>query len=178
MIRRPPRSTLFPYTTLFRSKLYRQLLDEQWGQTDWTRGQTEQVLRRLDSVLEQLPQARKQAWQRIIQEEPVASGEKILSLYDSAIRVIVRHKAGAEVEFGNTLLLAESRQGLILDWQLFEESAPADSRMVRCSVERIEQNLKIKLKEVGADRGFDSASNQDWLAEEKTYNRIAPREPR
>ena len=50
--------------------------------------------------------------------------------------------------------------------------------MVRRSVERIEQNLKIKLKEVGADRGFDSASNQEWLAEEKTYNGIAPREPR
>ncbi len=160
------------------AKLYRQLLDEQWERTDWTRPQTEQVLRRLDGVLEQLPQARKQAWQRIIQEEPVANDEKILSLYDSAIRVIVRHKAGAEVEFGNTLLLAESRQGLILDWEIFEDSAPADSRMVRSSVERIEQNLKIKLKELGADRGFDSASNRDWLAEEKTYNGIAPRDPR
>ncbi len=160
------------------AKLYRQLLDEQWEQTDWTRPQTEQVLRRLDGVLAQLPQARQQAWQRIIQEEPVANQEKILSLYDPAIRVIVRHKAGAEVEFGNTLLLAESRQGLILDWELFEESAPADSRMVRGSVERIEKNLEIKLKQLGADRGFDSAANQDWLAEEKTYNGIAPRNPR
>src|SRR3712207_7138258 len=28
MIRRPPRSTLFPYTTLFRSELYVSMLDE------------------------------------------------------------------------------------------------------------------------------------------------------
>src|SRR2546422_5917802 len=30
MIRRPPRSTLFPYTTLFRSDLRRSLLSEAW----------------------------------------------------------------------------------------------------------------------------------------------------
>ena len=160
------------------AKRYRQLLDEKWEQTDWTRPQTDQVLRRLDGVLQQLPQARKQAWQRIIQEQPVPSPEKILSLYDSAIQVIVRHKAGAEVEFGNTLLLAESRQGLILDWELFEESASADSRMMGRSVQRIQKNLEIKLKAVGADRGFDSAANQQWLKRSKIYNGIAPRDPR
>src|SRR3712207_8525578 len=34
MIRRPPRSTLFPYTTLFRSARCRQLLDRDLGQPD------------------------------------------------------------------------------------------------------------------------------------------------
>jgi len=159
------------------AKRYRQLLDEQWEKTQWTRPQAEQVLRRLDNVLKQLPAARKQARQRIIQEQLVANEEKILSLYESAIRVVVRHKAGAEVEFGNTLLLGESRQGLIMHWELFEQSAPADARLVQRSVESIEENLQIKIKELGADRGFDSASIQNWLAEEKTYNGICPRDP-
>jgi hypothetical protein len=159
------------------AKAYRQLLDAQWERTQWTRPQAEQVLRRLDNVLEQLPAAREQAWQRIIQEEPVANEKKILSLYESAIRVVVRHKAGAEVEFGNTLLLAESRQGLILDWELFEESAPADARLVERTVERIERNLDCKIKELGADRGFDSASNQERLRKDKTFNGICPRDP-
>src|SRR3712207_6942838 len=35
MIRRPPRSTLFPYTTLFRSQIYR---DSQPGQTNANNG--------------------------------------------------------------------------------------------------------------------------------------------
>src|SRR5258708_24140275 len=30
MIRRPPRSTLFPYTTLFRSQIIRELRDHEW----------------------------------------------------------------------------------------------------------------------------------------------------
>src|SRR3712207_7969365 len=34
MIRRPPRSTLFPYTTLFRSEL-RDLLDNDTGERPW-----------------------------------------------------------------------------------------------------------------------------------------------
>ena len=159
------------------ARRYRKILDEQWEQTDWTRPQAQQVLRRLDNVLDQLPAAREQAWQRIIDEEPVANQDKILSLYESAIRVVVRHKAGAEVEFGNTLLLGESRQGLIIHWELFEESAPADARLVKRSVESIEKNLQIKIKELGADRGFDSADIQKWLAEQKTYNGICPRDP-
>jgi len=164
-------------TVASHARRYRTLLDEQWEKTEWTRPQAEQVLGRLDNILKQLPDAREQAWQRIIDEEPVANEDKILSLYESAIRVVVRHKAGAEVEFGNTLLLGESRQGLILHWELFEQTAPADARLVKRSVESIEQSLNIKLKEVGADRGFDSASNQELLAEEKTYNGICPRNP-
>jgi hypothetical protein len=159
------------------ARRYRNILDEQWEKTDWTRPQAEQVLRTLDNVLEQLPAARDQAWQRIIDEEPVANEDKILSLYEPAIRVVVRHKAGAEVEFGNTLLLGESRQGLIMHWELFEESAPADARLVKRSVESMEKNLQIKIKELGGDRGFHSAINEEWLRKEKIYDAICPRDP-
>jgi hypothetical protein len=154
------------------------LLDAQWQRTEWSRAQAEQVLRRLDSVLDQLPAARAQARQRIIREQPVANDTKILSLYEPDIRVVVRHKAGAEVEFGNTLLLGESRQGLIMDWELFEATAPQDSRLVLDRIERIEQTLHIQVKEIGADRGFDSERNQQRLAKKKIYNGICPRQPR
>jgi IS5 family transposase len=160
------------------AKRYRQILDQQWEKTQWTQAQAAQVLRRLDNVLQQLPTVRKQARQRIIQEQPVENAEKILSLYEPAVNVVVRRKAGVEVEFGNTLLLAESVQGLILDHELFEKSAPADSRMIKPSLERIEQKLQIHLKHVTADRGFDSAANDQKLAKTKTYNGIAPRDPR
>lgn len=164
-------------TVATHARRYRQLLDEQWEQTQWTRPQAEQILKRLDHVLAQLPAARKQAWQRIVKEEPVANEDKILSLYESEVNVVVRHKAGAEVEFGNTLLLGESRQGLILHWELFAASAPADARLVRGALEQTEQSLQIELKEAGADRGFDSASVRKWLEAEDIYNGICPRDP-
>jgi hypothetical protein len=108
-------------TVRHHARRYRQLLDKQWERTDWTRPQAEQVLGRMDQVLAQLPKARQQARQRILQGQLVANEDKILSLYEADVHVIVRKKAGAEVEFGNTLFLAENPQGVILDWELFRE---------------------------------------------------------
>lgn len=159
------------------ARRYRAMLDQDWEQTEWTRKQAEQVLRRIDNILEQLPAARKQARERIIKERLVDNAEKILSLYEPDVQVIVRRKAGAEVEFGNSLLLNESRTGVIVDWELFAESAPADSKLLIRSLERAEQALAHKIKVVGADRGFDSQSNQKKLEERKTYNGVCPRVP-
>ena len=157
---------------------YRQILDEQWEQTPWTRPEVDYVLSRLDNVLKQLPQAREQARERIIREQQVPSKDKILSLYEPDAQVIVRKKAGAEVEFGNTLFLGETPSGVIIDWELFKEVAPNDAKLVRRSVERTERNLDIHIQAVGADRGFDSQSNRDFLDERQTYNGICPRNPR
>jgi hypothetical protein len=159
------------------ARRYRQLLDQQWKATDWTRPQTEQVLRRMDQVLEQLPAARQQARQRILKGQLVPNEAKILSLYEADVRVIVRKKAGAEVEFGNTLFLAENPQGLIIDWELFRESAPADAALLPRSVGRMQQAYAPGPKALGADRGFDSELNRLGLNEEKIYNAVCPRSP-
>ena len=160
------------------ARRYRDLLEQQWSQTQWTRPQAEVVLRRLDQVLEQLPAARQQARQRILQGQLVDTADKILSLYEPDVNVIVRRKAGAEVEFGNTLLLGESRQGLIVDWKLFQDSAPHDSKLVLPSLERIQPVLGGAIHEVGGDRGFDSASNREGLEIADLYNSICPKDPK
>lgn len=159
------------------ARRYRDLLDERWEQTQWTRPQTEQVLRRMDQVLDQLPAARQQARQRILKGQLVANEAKILSLYEPDVHVIVRRKAGAEVEFGNTLLLGENPQGLIVDWEFFRESAPADSALLPRSVGRMEEVYGAVLKAVGADRGFDSETNRVGLADDEIYNGVCPRSP-
>ena len=119
------------------ARRHRELLDKNWEQTEWTRPQAEQVLRRLHAVLELLPKAQKQAHERIIGGRLVANEEKILSLYEPEARVVVRGKTGAEVEFGNTVLLGENPQGIILDYQLWREPAPADVNMLVESLERV-----------------------------------------
>ena len=159
------------------ARRYRQLLDENWEQTDWTRPQAEQVLRRMDQVLEQLPQARQQARQRILSGQPVANEEKILSLYEKDVHVIVRKKAGAEVEFGNTFLAAENPQGLIIDWELIRASAPADPALLPRSVGRMQQNYSDRLKSLAGDRGFDNELNRFGLDEDGIYNAVCPRNP-
>jgi hypothetical protein len=56
--------------------------------------------------------------------------------------VIVRGKAGEEVEFGNLLVLGEQKDGLIMDWDLFKEEVPVDARLVRPGVERLKTASK------------------------------------
>lgn len=158
------------------ARRHRDLLDEHWQETDWTRPQAEQVLRRIDGVLAQLPQAVKQAHERIIGERPVANADKILSLYEPDLHVVVRGKAGAEVEFGNTLLIVEQAQGLVVDWHLYQESAPADSRQLPGSLARLKARLApVAIAAVCGDRGFDSAANRELLGTKGIFNGLCPR---
>lgn len=156
---------------------HRDLLDEHWAETEWTRPQAEQILRRLDHVLELLPRAQKQAHERIIGGRPVANAEKILSLYDEDIRVIVRGKAGAEVEFGNTVLFGENRQGVILDYAIFRQSAPADNHLLLESLHRVWELADRQVGAVATDRGFASAANRRGLADSDTFDALCPRQP-
>ena len=157
---------------------YHTLLDENWQATDWTRPQAEQVLKRLESIIEALPAAVKQAHERIIGERQVANDEKLLSLFEPNLQVIVRGKADAEVEFGNLLVLGEQIDGLIMDWELFKEQVPADPRLVRPSVERAESGLKVAIRSLVTDRGFDNKINVKWLEERGTFVGLCPRDPR
>jgi hypothetical protein len=158
------------------ARRHRDLLDREWEQTDWTRPQAEVVLRRMDGVLQQLPAAVKQAHERIIGERQVPNADKILSLYEADLHVVVRGKAGKEVEFGNTLTIVEQAQGLVLDWHLHQENVPADTTLLAASLERIEKRLGADvIRAVGGDRGFDSLRNRQLLERKNIFNGLCPR---
>ena len=157
---------------------HRDLLDYQWRKTEWSRRQAVQVLNRIDLVLTQLPPAVKQAHERIIGERPVKSADKILSLYEPDAHVIVRGKAGAEVEFGNTLVLGEADDGVIVDWKLIREQAPADCHQVGPSLARMQDVFPDRVRGIVTDRGCDSKNNVASLAFVGIKNGICPKNPR
>lgn len=129
---------------------------------------------KLTDILEQVDAVIHQAHERIIGERRMKNNEKILSLYEPDLHVIVRGKTGAEVEFGNTLFLAEQADGLIIDWRLYKDQAPADNNMLPGHLERTEKQHDITLQGITGDRGFDSADNSKRLAD-KIQNNICPR---
>lgn len=159
------------------ARRYHQLLDQHWTQTDWSRAQAEVTLARIELVLEKLPAAKKQAHERIIGERSVANADKMLSLYEEDIHVIVRGKAGAEVEFGNTLFIAEQADGLIVDHILFCQQAPSDAKCLKPALKRIAALTGKPVAGVIADRGFDSKRNRDLLKTLGAFNGICPRSP-
>lgn len=155
--------------------VHRDMLKNTWEQTSLSEQEAAQIIKRIDAVLEQLPQAVYQAHERIIGDRQVENSKKILSLYEREIHVIVRGKAGAEAEFGNTLLLAEQSDGVILDWNLYEEQAQADMKLLPESLERIERYYHSLPGSVTGDRGFDSADNRLYLGSRNIENNICPK---
>lgn len=142
-----------------------------------TRPQVEVILRRLDNVLAQLPAARRQAHERIIGERAVPNAEKILGLYEEDIHVVVRGKASAEVEFGNSLFIAETTAGYIFDHCLSQEASPGDAQWLRERYPLMQQKTGGRLCAVTTDRSFDSKKNRQHLEELEHFNGLCPRQP-
>jgi hypothetical protein len=153
---------------------YRQLLLDSWEKTAWSQAQMQCVIDRIDTILEQLPQAIKQAHERIIGERLVKTSDKILSLYDKEVEVITRGKAGCEVEFGQRLLLTEQEDGLLIDWELLSKNGLTDSDLLQPTLKRLELYYG-KISAVSTDRLFSSAVNDRFLESQKIKNATCPR---
>jgi len=153
------------------------MLQERWQETDWTYNQAQQVIGRIDNILKQLPAAIHQAHERIIGERQVSSKDKILSLYEPDVHVIVRGKAGNEVEFGNGLLLCEQENGIITHWKLFKDQPPSDSLLLQDAIIDIERHYG-PIDSACTDRGFYSKKNQEFLKAHNIYDATCPKSPK
>ena len=151
------------------------LLEEHWPESGYSEAYTKRILCRIRRVQERLPAAVWQAHERIIGERRVLGDRKILSIYEDDIHVIVRGKAAAEVEFGNTLLLVESADGLVIDWDLLRDKSPGDAALSAGSLERIDSILPGKVESFTADRGFDSCVVRELLDSKGVFNAVCPR---
>ena len=101
---------------------------------------------------------------KIISGRLVKNKDKILSLYDEDVHVIIRGKVDAKVEFGNTPFLGEQENGLIIDWKSYKDTAPADNKQLPESLDRLKKYYAgYKPESVGTDRGFDSKTNKKLL---------------
>ena len=157
---------------------HRDELAQRWQETDLSEGEARQIIDRITAMLESLPAAIRQAHERIIGGRQVPNEEKILSLYEDHAAIYVRGKAGAEVEFGSQLLLGESESGVIVDWELVCGKPQADTRMLKRSLERMNQTAPGQsLRQISGDRGFDSKANRELLEEHDIYNAICPKAP-
>jgi hypothetical protein len=153
-----------------------ELLKENWQRTELKEGQVNQIVKRIEGVLEKLPRAMSQAQERIIGERLVKNKDKLLSLYEEDIHVIVRKKAGEEVEFGNTLFLAEQRDGVIVDWMMEKDQAPGDAKLLSPCLQRLEKDYPLtSFQSVTTDRGFFSKENEKILKSKGIKSYLCPR---
>jgi hypothetical protein len=153
---------------------YRALLLEKREETGLSERQAQQIIKRIDNVLAQLPDAITQAHERIIGERLVPNDRKILSLYESHAQVYHRGKAGKPTEFGLQLLVAESMDGLIVDWDLVDGAPKNDTQHLKPCIKRL-QAAKISIANAVGDRGFASAKNSAYLDKQRIGDQLCPR---
>ena len=152
------------------------LLAHREEKTELSEGQANLLIRNLDNILSQLPTIKKQARDRIIGGRRIKSDEKILSVYEPDIKVILRGKSGAEVEFGNQLMIGENRDGLITYYELYDDVKNDWSRLPQALIQT-ERNIDQKLKLIVGDRGFSEAKTETQIEKNhpNSANHICPK---
>jgi hypothetical protein len=153
---------------------HQEILKQRWEETPWSEKQAMRIVERIEHVIDQLPKAVAQAHERIIGERQVKSSDKMLSLYEEDINVIVRGKAGAEVEFGNLISLGEQADGLIVSWELYQNNV-SDSKTSIPSLIKAQAVTGDRIKAVYGDRGMGSAANTEALEKMGVADNLGPR---
>lgn len=157
---------------------HREKLLAEHPRTRWSPAQAGRICERIEGKLGQIDTVIRQAHERIIGGRKVDNKDKVLSVHESDAHVIVRGKAGKEVEFGNTLFISENAGGYITDWRLYPEQAPAEGEQLAESLRRQEEyDLDDPVRAVCADRGFSSKKVSKLLEEKDIYDATCPRAP-
>jgi IS5 family transposase len=126
---------------------------------------TEQQARRLlDKAQQVLPLVERVITQtrlRVLEGKKVASGDKVLSLFEPHTRAIPRHKGDALVEFGRHVILDEVEGGLVTRYQILEH--PTEHGQAVEAVAHHQALFAHPPGLVAGDRGVQSAETEELL---------------
>ena len=115
---------------------------------------------RLGEVLPRLKRGIGQAERRVLKNDPVPSGEKLVSLFEPHTQVIPRFKAGKAVEFGREVRLDEVEAGIITGYAVLERGGGQDQPYLADALEDHRARFGRPPRLLAADRGMASAENE------------------
>jgi IS5 family transposase len=123
----------------------------------------EGVIEEIDRVLELAPRVVDQARRRVLQGEPVPNEEKLFSIFEPHTELLVRGKAGKEVEFGHMIQIQQVAAKFITDYEVFRKR-PLESRLLDAALESHKRLFGAYPDALAADKGYyESMSAIDAL---------------
>ncbi len=130
-------------------------LGQQTGQ------QVKRLLSQAELVLPLIKRVIVQTRTRVLEGKKMASGEKVLSLFEPHTRAIPRHKGGALVEFGRHVILDEVEGGIVTRYEILEH--PTEHGQAVEAVAHHQALFEHPPDLVTGDRGVHSAETEDKL---------------
>ncbi len=100
-----------------------------------------------------------QARTRVLEGGKVAAQQKVLSLFEPHTRVIPRHKGGAAVEFGRTVVVDEVEGGIVTRYHILAAGATEHGELAP-ALEHHQEVFGHPPRLVTADRGLHHADNE------------------
>jgi transposase, IS5 family len=93
------------------------------------------------------------AWRANVAGETVPASERVFSLFESHTELIKRGRRQKPVEFGHKLLLCETAEKFITDYEVYEQQQP-DCDLTQPVIERHEKLFGERPVVLAADKGF------------------------
>ncbi len=94
-----------------------------------------------------------QAQRRVLEGEKVPANEKIYSIFEPHTELLIRGKAGKQIEFGHMIHLQQVDGKFITDYEIFDKR-PADHTLVDSAVKSHTRLFGQPPQELAADKGF------------------------
>jgi IS5 family transposase len=98
-------------------------------------------------------QAIDQARRRVILGERVPNEEKLYSIFEPHTELLIRGKAGKEVEFGHMIQIQQVRQKFITDYEVFPKK-PVEHQLLEPALKSHRDLFGAYPKELAADKGY------------------------
>jgi IS5 family transposase len=118
-----------------------------------------------------------QARRRAVEGETVPAAERVFSIFEPHTELIKRGRREKPTEFGHAVLLCQTREKFITDYDVFEKR-PADCKLTEQVIDRHEKLFGKTPKVLAADKGFCPAAEEYAELEERVGTLAIPRRMR
>jgi IS5 family transposase len=109
-----------------------------------------------------------------LQGETVPASERVFSLFEPHTELIKRGKARKPVEFGHMVMLSETREKFITDYEVMEHRIP-DSALAEVCIDRHERLFGEAPEGMTADTGFNPDAEKREALEARVETLAIPR---
>jgi IS5 family transposase len=130
---------------------------------DWAAGQSDFALAglglELKAYLPAMNNVVQNAWRAQIEGETVPAGERVFSIFERHTELIKRGRREKPVEFGHKVLLCQTAEKFISDYEVYERQE-ADCDLTESVIKRHERLYGKRPEVLAADKGFAPAAEK------------------